>query len=126
MFRQGLFERRLGVVAAVFKGKRKYLVAFDDPFPGWYLNVEVDPLRRRESEAVLGQLREQLRDAIPRLPDISREVLVLHYYRGLTHVEIGQALGIPTGTVKSRMHQAVEALRRFFPVAEPKAQEVAP
>ena len=51
MFRQGLFERRLGVVAAVFKGKRKYLVAFDDPFPGWYLNVEVDPLRRRESEA---------------------------------------------------------------------------
>lgn len=79
-----------------------------------------------ESDAVLAQLRDQVRDAIPRLPDLSREVLVLRYYRGLSYVQIAQVLGIPAGTVKSRMHQAVEALRRFFPVADVASVPVSP
>lgn len=76
-----------------------------------------------ESDAALAEARDRIRDAIPRLPDISREVLVLHYYRGLTHAEIGLVLGIPSGTVKSRMRVAVETLRQYFPLPQP-LQEV--
>jgi RNA polymerase sigma-70 factor (ECF subfamily) len=40
-----------------------------------------------------------------------REVLVLAYYQGLPYGEIVQILGIPLGTVKSRMHGAIGRLR---------------
>jgi RNA polymerase sigma-70 factor (ECF subfamily) len=45
------------------------------------------------------------------LPDRLREVLVLRYYRDLGEREIAECLGIPPGTVKSRLHAAVRALR---------------
>jgi RNA polymerase sigma-70 factor, ECF subfamily len=40
-----------------------------------------------------------------------RTVIVFHHYLGMTHEEIGQTLGIPPGTVKSRLSRAVERLR---------------
>jgi RNA polymerase sigma-70 factor, ECF subfamily len=73
------------------------------------------PAADPESEAALSELRDRVRDSIPRLPDIAREVLLLHYYRGLTQAEIALVLGIPAGTVKSRLRIAVEALRQYFP-----------
>lgn len=45
------------------------------------------------------------------LSDDHREVLVLHYVEGWTLAEIAEALAIPLGTVKSRMHLAVKQLR---------------
>lgn len=45
------------------------------------------------------------------LPDRLREVLVLRYYQDLGEAEIAQALRIPRGTVKSRLHAALRALR---------------
>lgn len=45
------------------------------------------------------------------LPDPQREILVLRYYQDLSEREIAEVLGIPRGTVKSRMHTAVRALR---------------
>ncbi|MCP5058523.1 MAG: sigma-70 family RNA polymerase sigma factor [bacterium] len=46
------------------------------------------------------------------LPDPLREVLVLRYYQDLSEREIAEVLGIPRGTVKSRAHAAVKALRQ--------------
>ena len=40
-----------------------------------------------------------------------RTVVVLHHYSGLPLGEIAEILGIPRGTVKSRLHHAVRALR---------------
>jgi RNA polymerase sigma-70 factor (ECF subfamily) len=45
------------------------------------------------------------------LPDRLREVLVLRHQRGMGEEEIAEALGIPRGTVKSRVHAAMRALR---------------
>lgn len=45
------------------------------------------------------------------LPDRLREVLVLRYYQDLGEVEISRVLGIPRGTVKSRLHAALHTLR---------------
>jgi RNA polymerase sigma factor (sigma-70 family) len=48
--------------------------------------------------------------ALGRLSAKHREVLVLHFYVDMTDVEIAQALGVPVGTVKSRLSRARERL----------------
>jgi RNA polymerase sigma-70 factor (ECF subfamily) len=50
-------------------------------------------------------------EALERLSPSHRDVLVECFYRGRSVAEAAEALGIPTGTVKSRTHYAVRALR---------------
>ena len=45
------------------------------------------------------------------LPDAQRQVLVLRFYADLPVRSIAEELGVPEGTVKSRLHTAVRALR---------------
>ena len=45
------------------------------------------------------------------LPEAQREVLLMRFVDGLTLAEIAEALAIPLGTVKSRLHNALRALR---------------
>ncbi len=52
-----------------------------------------------------------LRDAIQALSEEYRLAVVLHYIEGYGVREIADLLGIPTGTVKSRLHRAREALK---------------
>lgn len=48
------------------------------------------------------------------LPERLREVLVLRYYQDQSEAEIAEILGIPRGTVKSRLHAAVRAARELL------------
>ncbi len=50
-------------------------------------------------------------DAMDRLSSEHREVLVELYYRGRTVAEAAELLGVPAGTVKSRSHYALRAMR---------------
>lgn len=50
-------------------------------------------------------------DALGRLPAFMREVVVLRCSRELTFAEIAEVTGAPQGTLKSRFHRAVAALR---------------
>jgi len=52
-----------------------------------------------------------LRRALRALPTDRLEVLVLHYYMDLSLEEVAAVVGVPLGTVKSRMHRALEQLR---------------
>jgi RNA polymerase sigma-70 factor (ECF subfamily) len=56
--------------------------------------------------------RLDLRERLARLPERMREVLVLRFYEGLDEAEMAEALGVPRGTVKSRLHGAIRELRR--------------
>ena len=47
-----------------------------------------------------------------KLTEKQREILLLRFWSGLSHEEMGQALGIRIGTVKSRLFGALSALRR--------------
>jgi RNA polymerase sigma-70 factor (ECF subfamily) len=47
--------------------------------------------------------REQVREALKSLPEEQLKTLELAYFSGYTHVEIAELLGLPLGTVKSRM-----------------------
>lgn len=48
---------------------------------------------------------------VARLPDPLREVILLRYFHQLPEREIAAVVGIPPGTVKSRLHTAVRRLR---------------
>ena len=56
--------------------------------------------------------RAEVRDALARLKPAHRMVLVLSASEGMTHDEIAEALGIPPGTVASRLHAAKKAFIR--------------
>ena len=57
------------------------------------------------------RLASAFTDALDRLPDFMREVVVLRCSRELTFAEIALVTGAPEGTLKSRFHRAVAALR---------------
>lgn len=57
------------------------------------------------------EVRDQLEHAFRRLTVEQRAVLVFHHYLGLPLPEVAERLGVPLGTVKSRMYHAKRALR---------------
>lgn len=68
------------------------------------------------------ELRRLMADAIDALPEAARATLVLREVEGLSYAEIADALGIPKGTVMSRLHYArrrvQESLREAGMMAE--------
>ncbi|MBC7835721.1 MAG: RNA polymerase sigma factor [Phycisphaerales bacterium] len=52
-----------------------------------------------------------LRIALSSLPESTRLLLLLCYHQGLTHQQAADVLDIPVGTLKSRLHTALQALR---------------
>ncbi|HEY1319594.1 MAG TPA: RNA polymerase sigma factor [Streptosporangiaceae bacterium] len=56
--------------------------------------------------------RRQLAGALARLPAPHRDTLLLVVWGDLSYTEAAAALGVPTGTVRSRMNRAREGLRR--------------
>ncbi len=58
------------------------------------------------------RLRDRLARAIDELPDDQREVFLMRQVAGLSFREIGDAVGAPENTVKSRMRYALEKLRQ--------------
>jgi RNA polymerase sigma-70 factor, ECF subfamily len=57
------------------------------------------------------QTRDRVRAALASLPADQSEVVVLSYIEGLSHSEIADRLGLPLGTVKSRMRLAYQKVR---------------
>jgi RNA polymerase sigma-70 factor, ECF subfamily len=79
----------------------------------WIANVKALPV---EGPADADQLvsvadRDVLDRAFRRLTVEQRAVFVLHHHVGLPLVEIAETLGIPAGTVRSRLHYGTQALR---------------
>jgi len=66
---------------------------------------------RAEPAAGLEGSREELESALEGIPEGAREALLLRFVDGLTLEEIAAAQGVPLGTVKSRIHNALKALR---------------
>ena len=68
--------------------------------------VESDPGAAVES----AEQQTQVRQAVEALPEQTRQVVMLVYFQGLKYREAADILGIPVGTVKSRLHAAIEKL----------------
>jgi RNA polymerase sigma-70 factor (ECF subfamily) len=70
--------------------------------------------------------RDQLERGFRRLSIDHRAVVVLHHYLDLPLDEVAEVLGVPVGTVRSRLHHAMRGMRAALEAdARPAAREVA-
>jgi RNA polymerase sigma-70 factor, ECF subfamily len=124
------------VLIRLHKGLAKYR---EGNFEGWLYRTTVnafrDRLRKRkrlredvlpeeppgmkttgivEEEVQRGELHRIVQRALVRLPAEYREAVVLRDLEGRSYDEIAQILGIPAGTVRSRIHRGREALRQLL------------
>ena len=92
--------------------------------------VRIDALRRqtrrenreenwgREQPTTVGPsafgVREDVRWALAKLSEPLRDVIELGVFQDLPYAEVAEVLGIPVGTVKSRMHNALKELKEIF------------
>ena len=53
------------------------------------------------------ELAKRVRSTVMEMPESLREILLLSYFDQFPYKQIGDILGIPLGTVKSRLHTAV-------------------
>jgi RNA polymerase sigma-70 factor (ECF subfamily) len=57
---------------------------------------------------------QRLRDALMRLDFDDREIITLQHFRGMSYDEIASTLGIPRGTVMSRLYYARKKLANLM------------
>lgn len=99
-------QRQRGTRARAFGG---------EPVPEeeWARTVP-DPAAGPELEAARAQERERMGQALDSLPLNDRTIIMLSDIQGLTYREIAEVLGIPMGTVMSRLHNARKRLRALL------------
>jgi RNA polymerase sigma factor (sigma-70 family) len=76
--------------------------------------VAVDQSPGPEEDAERAERRARVRAAVSRLSDEKRLVVEMAEFQGMRYREVAEALGIPIGTVKSRMASAEAALREML------------
>ena len=86
------------------KRDRAQLSAVED----WEL-VSREPLP--DTATIFNQERILIQGALRLLPGEQRQAVELAYFSGLTHVEIASELGVPLGTIKTRIRSAMDKLR---------------
>jgi RNA polymerase sigma-70 factor (ECF subfamily) len=110
----GAWLRRIGINLAISHLRRQKLARF---LPA---RLYVAPDRREYDQA---EARDVVTKALAALSPKLRAAVILHYYEGLTREEIAGVLGVPAGTVASRIAKAIAIMRRVTgndQVLEPK------
>jgi RNA polymerase sigma-70 factor (ECF subfamily) len=97
--------------------RREFLFDATDDTDGVSMDLRVVDDVTPDTRAADAEEGELVRNALLRLPEIYRTVLVLRHYEGLKLAKIAEILEVPEGTVNSRM---AEALARLTRILEPQ------
>ncbi|MDR0870671.1 MAG: RNA polymerase sigma factor [Planctomycetaceae bacterium] len=101
------------------KTKHFQIVSIDEPCRNEYGSASfADVISVGNVEPVDGSIRNEqaveVREAVEKLPDTLRQVLYLVYFQGMKYNEAAESLGIPFGTIKSRLNAAVKKLNTLL------------
>jgi RNA polymerase sigma-70 factor (ECF subfamily) len=101
---------RLAANHVVDHGRRKKREAGRSEMPDQVVDTAPGPGENAEGRERAGLVRRALQEVAPRY----REVLFLVYIEGMLVAEVARTLGLPQGTVKSRLKRGRDALRRIL------------
>ena len=87
------------------------------------LELAPDPKARVEDEVEASERRAEVRAALKDLPDPQRQALLLAYFGGYTQREVSALVGVPLGTVKSRMAAGMRKMREALSDAGREEQQ---
>ena len=68
-----------------------------------------------------GEQAEWVRDAVDKLPDPLQNTVKLVYFRGMKYRDAAKAMSVPVGTVKSRLHSAIQRLGQSWRDLQPQS-----
>ena len=88
------------------------------PWPSPAPRITADLTTQPEQLVMQDERRKEILAAINTLGEKHRLVVILRYYAGFSNEEIAQTLGIPSGTVRSRLHTARQRLKALLVDAE--------
>jgi RNA polymerase sigma-70 factor (ECF subfamily) len=113
---------RIAVNCCRSRMRRKWyqMLPWPEPAPQIMAEPDEQPERRVEQN----EWRAEILDAIDSLGDKHRMVVVLRYYAGMSNEEIAETLGLPSGTVRSRLFTARERLRQVLEESESRSEQV--
>ena len=86
-------------------------------------HAEIVSFNESTKEIVSEKVKEHLQSALGRLPTEFREIIILYEVEGLSYKELALALGLPPGTVMSRLSRARRRLQQEF--AQVRSSEAA-
>ncbi len=95
------------------KRTRRREVAFDaklsedDESGSRFIHLLADDEALPDEAIRLEEQRRAVKSVVEGMPDNLREVLILAYYHRFAYKDIADVIGVPLGTVKSRLHSAV-------------------
>lgn len=101
----------LGILANRARAARKSAARRPDPHRTAEPSGEPDPAEA----AAWNETSDTLRAVLLGFPSPYREVVTLHVLHGMSAREIGEALGVPAGTVRTQLVRGLERLRRRLP-----------
>jgi RNA polymerase sigma factor (sigma-70 family) len=87
------------------------------------LEFQPDPNPGVEAEAEAAERRSEVRAALAQLPPAQREALALAYFGGYTQREVATLVGVPLGTVKTRMAAGMRKLEQALREAGHEEQQ---
>lgn len=134
--RRATFDPRLGAVRPWLYGIATRLVANHRRSEGRRLRatarlLAADPPRGDPTDGLTGALDAhrawpRVAHAVAELPDPERDALILFAWEGLNYEEIAASLGIPVGTVRSRLNRARRRLRGLAGPSDVSAEAARP
>lgn len=104
---------------------RAYVYAAQAPLPADDQLEFLAPVGAQPETVLLARWeQERLQNAVTALPEIYQTVFTLSHQEGLKQSEIAYRLGIPVGTVKSRLSEAVRRLRQTLISPQEREEEL--